>query len=115
MANRQNTPTTPGQQHANQVLVGKIVSWPNQESDDDNPPRSAGCGEVVAALEHPLVLVRLIPAADDPEPSYMIVLMIADPALMWFDTQAERDAWFAYIFADHDEEAAIDPDKWTKH
>ena len=43
MANRQNTehPTTPGQQNANQVLVGKIVSGRTRRATTHPAPPAA--------------------------------------------------------------------------
>lgn len=80
----------------NDVLVGKIVAWPNS----DEMGRVAGSGEVVAALESPFLLVRKRPSRDDPEPSYMLVMGVDEPDLAFFDTQDEHATWLASILGD---------------
>ena len=80
----------------NDVLVGKIVAWPNSDETD----RLAGHGEIVAALESPFLLVRKRSSRGDPEPSYMLVLGIDEPELAFFDTQDEHDTWLVSTLND---------------
>jgi hypothetical protein len=80
----------------NDVLVGKIVAWPNSDEMD----RLAGHGEIVAALESPFLLVRKRSSRGDPEPSYMLVLGVDEPELAFFDTQDEHDTWLVSALND---------------
>jgi len=82
----------------NDVLVGKIVAWPNSDEMD----RLAGHGEIVAALESPFLLVRKRPSHGDAEPSYMLVLGVDEPELVFFDTEDRHDAWLASMLNDVD-------------
>jgi hypothetical protein len=78
----------------NDVLVGKIIAWPNSEEMG----RDTGHGEIVAALESPFLLVRKRPSRDDP--GYMLALGFDEPGLVFFDTQDEHDTWLASILND---------------
>jgi hypothetical protein len=82
----------------NDVLVGKIVTWPNS----DEMGRDTGQGEIVAALESPFLLVRKLPSRGDPEPSYMLVLGFDEPGLVFFDTRDEYDTWLTLILNEPD-------------
>ena len=78
----------------NDVLVGKIVAWPNSEEMG----RDTGHGEIVAALETPFLLVRMRPSHDDPD--HMLVLGFDEPDLAFFDTQDQHNTWLASILND---------------
>lgn len=80
----------------NAILVGKFVNWPIAEGTQDRPPRFAGSGEVIAALEGPFLLVRSI---DTDEPPFMLVLGISD-GLLFFDDRGGLDKWRAYVSND---------------
>jgi hypothetical protein len=82
----------------NDVLVGKIVAWPNS----DEMGRDTGHGEVVTALDSPFLLVRKRSSPSDPEPNHMLVLGFDEPGLAFFDTQDEHDSWLASIMSDAD-------------
>lgn len=88
-------------ENRNAILVGKVVTWPNKDPDGA-PPRGAGHGEVIATLEGMYILVRKPARRGDPEPPYLHVLHIDDPGLTFFDTEAEHDAWFAWVMEDDD-------------
>ena len=78
----------------NEVLVGKIVSWPSLEHDD-MPVRGAGYGKILAALDDGLILVR-----ERRRPPSMLLLSLADPDLRFFDTRAEHDRWLSDLMND---------------
>jgi hypothetical protein len=84
-------------ENRNAVLVGKIVNWPNLMESDDGPPRSGGHGPVIAALEGLCLLVQKPARSGDPEPPYMHVLVIDEPGLVFFDSEADHDKWYAAI------------------
>ena len=84
----------------NEVLIGKIVNWPNM--GDETSGKFIGCGRgiVVAILDPNLVLIRRTPRRGDTEPSYMFALSVTVPNLHFFDTPREEAKWFAWVVND---------------
>lgn len=87
-------------QSRNAVLLGKIVSWPNEGDGEDSAPQFAGRGEIAALLDGPFLLVRHIPRGGDPEPPHMMILSMCDPGLKFYNTLAQEEAWYAWICND---------------
>lgn len=81
-----------------EILVGKIVSWPNM--DVEHTAISAGRGKVIELLESPFMLVQTVPRNGDTEPPHMMVLPITMPGLHYYNNLAEERKWYAWVCND---------------
>lgn len=84
----------------NNLLVGKIVSWPNIGDQEGGDFIACGRGEVIGLLESPFMLVKRLPRSGDPEPPYMLVLPMTLPNIHFFNTVREEQKWYAWVFND---------------
>jgi len=79
------------------VLIGKLVSWPN--TGDETSSNFVGCGrgKVVAMIDSRFMLIRRIARSGDTEPAYMLVLPFDLPNIHFFNSIDQEKKWFAWV------------------